>query len=55
MNCGFEDCTELDGILAELCWGLSEPEALAAFLASGPAAYVTGQAIVCDGGYLRGY
>ena len=35
---------------------LGKPEelaALAAFLASEPAAYVTGQAIACDGGYLR--
>jgi 3-oxoacyl-[acyl-carrier protein] reductase len=28
--------------------------ALAAFLASEPAAYITGQAIACDGGYLHG-
>ncbi len=28
--------------------------ALAAFLSSEPAAYITGQAIACDGGYLRG-
>lgn len=36
---------------------LGKPEelgALAAFLASESAAYVTGQAIACDGGYLRG-
>ena len=36
---------------------LGEPEelaALAAFLASDRAGYVTGQAIACDGGYLRG-
>lgn len=35
---------------------LGEPEelgALAAFLASERAAYITGQAIACDGGYLR--
>ncbi len=35
---------------------LAKPEelgALVAFLASEPAAYVTGQAIACDGGYLR--
>lgn len=36
---------------------LGEPEefaALAAFLASEQAAYITGQTIACDGGYLRG-
>lgn len=36
---------------------LAEPEefaALTAFLASERAAYITGQAIACDGGYLRG-
>ena len=35
---------------------LGHPEelgALAAFLASEPAAYITGQAIACDGGYLK--
>ncbi len=46
-------------IVAQIPAGrLGKPEelgALAAFLASGPAAYVTGQAIVCDGGYLKGY
>jgi 3-oxoacyl-[acyl-carrier protein] reductase len=37
---------------------LGEPEefgALAAFLASQPAAYVTGQAVAVDGGWLRGH
>jgi len=37
---------------------LGTPEefaALAAFLSSQQAAYVSGQAIACDGGYLRGY
>lgn len=37
---------------------LGRPEefaALATFLASQPAAYVTGQSILCDGGYNRGY
>jgi 3-oxoacyl-[acyl-carrier protein] reductase len=29
--------------------------ALAAFLASQPAGYITGQAIACDGGWLRGH
>lgn len=36
---------------------LGKPEelaALATFLASEPAGYITGQAIACDGGYLRG-
>lgn len=36
---------------------LGRPEelaALAAFLASEPAAYVTGQAVACDGGYMKG-
>ena len=36
---------------------LGKPEefaALAAFLASEPAAYITGQAIACDGGIIRG-
>jgi 3-oxoacyl-[acyl-carrier protein] reductase len=36
---------------------LGEPKelaALAAFIASVPAGYITGQAIACDGGYLRG-
>ena len=36
---------------------LGKPEelgALAAFLSSEQAAYITGQAIACDGGYLRG-
>jgi len=36
---------------------LAEPEelgALAAFLASARAGYITGQAIACDGGYVRG-
>jgi 3-oxoacyl-[acyl-carrier protein] reductase len=28
--------------------------ALAAFLASQPAAYITGQAVACDGGWLKG-
>jgi 3-oxoacyl-[acyl-carrier protein] reductase len=32
-----------------------ELAALAAFLASERASYITGQAIACDGGYLRGY
>lgn len=30
-----------------------EPAALAAFLASDKAAYITGQAVACDGGYLQ--
>jgi 3-oxoacyl-[acyl-carrier protein] reductase len=37
---------------------LGRPEefaALAAFLSSAPAAYITGQAIAVDGGYLKGY
>ena len=37
---------------------LGEPEefgALAAFLASQPAAYITGQAVAADGGWLRGH
>ena len=37
---------------------MGEPEefaALAAFLASQPAAYITGQAIACDGGWLRSW
>jgi 3-oxoacyl-[acyl-carrier protein] reductase len=36
---------------------LAEPKemgALAAFLASMPAAYITGQAIACDGGLIAG-
>lgn len=46
-----------DKITAQIPAGrLGKPEelaALAAFLASEPAAYITGQAIACDGGYLR--
>lgn len=37
---------------------LGKPEefgALAAFLASEPAAYITGQAIACDGGLIQGF
>lgn len=48
----------LDQIAKEIPLGrLAEPEefgALAAFLASSRAAYITGQAIACDGGILRG-
>lgn len=48
----------LDQIAKEIPLGrLAEPEefgALAAFLASSRAAYITGQAIACDGGLLKG-
>jgi len=46
-----------DKITAQIPAGrLGRPEefgALAAFLASEPAAYITGQAVACDGGALR--
>ena len=49
--------TPLEAIAARVPAGrIGKPEefgALAAFLASEPAAYITGQSIACDGGVLR--
>ena len=63
---GFTDTERLrelnipaDKIASQIPAGrIGKPEefaALAAFLASEQAAYITGQAIACDGGYLKAY
>ena len=44
------------GVKEVLCFSRRETQryAIATFLASNQAAYITGQSIACDGGYLRG-